>query len=74
MVGDSKSKRAAVAPFRVSLYPDQKGFTRASAALLAARDCRLEFAGFGVVQLGGLEPPTFGSTIRRSNQLSYSCA
>ena len=27
----------------------------------------------GVVQLGGLEPPTFGSTIRRSNQLSYSC-
>src|SRR5258708_4040891 len=27
----------------------------------------------GVVQLGGLEPPTSGSTIRRSNQLSYSC-
>ena len=26
-----------------------------------------------VVQLGGLEPPTFGTTIRRSNQLSYSC-
>src|SRR3954471_14104215 len=26
-----------------------------------------------VVQLGGLEPPTSGSTIRRSNQLSYSC-
>src|ERR1700738_754869 len=27
-----------------------------------------------MVQLGGLEPPTSGSTIRRSNQLSYSCA
>src|SRR6267154_371245 len=26
-----------------------------------------------VVQLGGLEPPTSGSTDRRSNQLSYSC-
>ena len=26
-----------------------------------------------VVQLGGLEPPTSGSTIRRSNQLSYNC-
>ena len=26
-----------------------------------------------MVQLGGLEPPTSGSTIRRSNQLSYSC-
>ena len=27
----------------------------------------------GMVQLGGFEPPTSGSTIRRSNQLSYSC-
>jgi len=26
-----------------------------------------------VVQLGGFEPPTSGSTIRRSNQLSYNC-
>ena len=26
-----------------------------------------------MVQLGGLEPPTSGSTDRRSNQLSYSC-
>jgi hypothetical protein len=26
-----------------------------------------------VVQLVGLEPTTFGSTIRRSSQLSYSC-
>ena len=27
----------------------------------------------GMVQLGGFEPPTSGSTDRRSNQLSYSC-
>ena len=26
-----------------------------------------------LVQLGGFEPPTSGSTDRRSNQLSYSC-
>ena len=32
-----------------------------------------EFCGKGlVVRLGGLEPPTSGSTIRRSNQLSYN--
>jgi hypothetical protein len=29
--------------------------------------------GGEMVQLGGLEPPTFGSTNRRSNQLSYNC-
>src|SRR5260221_4228839 len=28
---------------------------------------------WGVVQLGGLEPPTSCSTDRRSNQLSYNC-
>src|ERR1700744_6709637 len=27
----------------------------------------------GLVQLGGLEPPTSCSTDRRSNQLSYNC-
>ena len=26
-----------------------------------------------MVQLGGFEPPTSGSTDRRSNHLSYSC-
>src|SRR5258706_13194982 len=26
-----------------------------------------------MVQVGGLEPPTSGSTDRRSNQLSYTC-
>ena len=30
-------------------------------------------SGREVVQLGGVEPPTSGSTDRRSNQLSYSC-
>src|SRR5882757_420183 len=28
---------------------------------------------YGLVQLGGLEPPTSCSTDRRSNQLSYNC-
>ena len=32
-----------------------------------------QFGRLGVVQSGGLEPPTSGSTIRRSNQLSYDC-
>ena len=32
-----------------------------------------KFVGIGLVQLGGVEPPTSGSTIRRSSQLSYSC-
>ena len=34
---------------------------------------KAEFPRSWVVQLGGLEPPTSGSTIRRSNQLSYNC-
>jgi hypothetical protein len=35
--------------------------------------CGSELDGNGLVQLGGFEPPTSGSTIRRSNQLSYNC-
>src|SRR4051812_45108587 len=30
-------------------------------------------SGSAMVQEGGLEPPTSGSTDQRSNQLSYSC-
>src|SRR5258708_8407371 len=42
---------------------------------LAAPICyaRCRYARQGMVQLGGLEPPTSCSTDRRSNQLSYSC-
>ena len=37
-------------------------------------ECEFEMPGWHiVVQLGGFEPPTSGSTDRRSNQLSYSC-
>ena len=39
----------------------------------SARLCESELVKNGLVQLGGLEPPTSGSTIRRSNQLSYNC-
>src|SRR5688500_10121683 len=35
-----------------------------------SRKCK---ALFEMVQVGGLEPPTSGSTDRRSNQLSYTC-
>jgi hypothetical protein len=31
-----------------------------------------QHAAYKMVRLGGLEPPTSGSTIRRSNQLSYN--
>ena len=34
---------------------------------------RIDYVIGKMVQLGGLEPPTSGSTIRRSNQLSYNC-
>ena len=34
---------------------------------------RIETEKVGLVQLGGLEPPTSCSTDRRSNQLSYNC-
>ena len=47
------------------------GSSPRSRRLLRADDG--EFCGKGsVVRLGGLEPPTSGSTIRRSNQLSYN--
>ncbi len=43
-----------------------------SASLAPARGGS-ECYGIGMVQLSGIEPPTSGSTIRRSNQLSYNC-
>ena len=41
--------------------------------LTKAAEKALRHKPLGLVQLGGLEPPTSGSTDRRSNQLSYSC-
>ena len=59
----------ATGTWRVSQSP--AGARRVSRRLLRADDG--EFCGKGlVVRLGGLEPPTSGSTIRRSNQLSYN--
>jgi hypothetical protein len=46
---------------------NQPGLLPRRSELLQSREI------FGVVQLGGLEPPTSCSTDRRSNQLSYNC-
>ena len=45
----------------------------AAIGAIRATNSGSEFLGNGLVQLGGFEPPTSGSTIRRSNQLSYNC-
>ncbi len=60
------AKRAANGDGRMRAFrPECAGFPERREAM---RGC-----GSALVQLGGFEPPTSGSTIRRSNQLSYSC-
>src|SRR5690242_1399889 len=42
-------------------------------SVFITRDPSIGLRWEGMVQVGGLEPPTSGSTDRRSNQLSYTC-
>ena len=71
-----------VAEAQAALEPVRQRCRRAQGRGALRRDTQRLKLGDGVaaesgarhlVQLGGLEPPTSGSTDRRSNQLSYSC-
>src|SRR5215831_8375188 len=77
--------RAAPDPIRRATFPATHAAT-ATVALPGARRKsgeprqrrreirrRFSFGGRQMVQAGGLEPPTSGSTDQRSNQLSYAC-
>ncbi len=62
-----RTKQPALLPFAALHVSSARRYVRSINTLLKPQKF------FGVVQLGGLEPPTSCSTDRRSNQLSYNC-
>ena len=65
----SAAATSTAASARADRRPSSRSQTPASAS---PAFCFMSCMG-GMVQAGGLEPPTSGSTDQRSNQLSYAC-
>lgn len=71
--GGAPAQRAAGRPKRAAVLPWCFPRHRRGDAGLGPFGGNTVYSGVPVVQQGGLEPPTSGSTDRRSNQLSYCC-